>query len=383
MKLTTFLYVFFLTCPFLFCDSRGKYEPEAPKTSKAVSLVTSPVYEETARFLAGNPLDESSALYTITQGDFYKKYAAELSESWKKFQSPNLDRMRLWWKDHAVKKSEKNILYPFSGPDIMNVLTFFPDGDTYTLFGLEPPGVIPDPYNMSEKQINSGFNNIRHSLNSILRMNFFHTKHMAVDLGTTSFNGIAGLMMLFLVKEGYTVSDMRRVTIDDESRLIDFNATGKHPVQGIEISFRKGSGKLQVVRYFMVDVSDQSLETKSPNFIPYIVQGHPYCTFIKSASYLMHNTSRFSQIRSAVLALSNSIVQDDSGITFRSFLPEEWNVTLHGVYDKPIKLFARLVQPDLKEAVKERSTGFLPFSYGYHHQKDRSNLLIAEKKKVL
>ena len=378
MKFTTFLYVFFVACPFLFCDSQKENKPEAPKSLNAATAPS--IYEETARFLAGKPLSESSTLYRITTSDSYKKYAAELSESWKKFQSPNLDKMRSWWESHAVKKSEKNILYPFSGPDIMNVLTFFPDGDTYTLFGLEPPGAIPDPYNMSEKQIYSGLGGIRHSLNSILRVNFFRTKSMAVDLGNASFNSIAGLVMLFLVKEGYTIDDMRKITIDDEGGLTVFGTAWKHPVHGVEISFRKDNGKLQIMRYFSVNVSNQSLEANSPNFVPYIAKGHPYCTFIKSASYLMHKEAGFSKIRSAILNFSSSVVQDDSGIPLRCFLPEEWNVGLHGVYDKPIALFANSVQPDLRKGMKEKSTGILPFSYGYHYRKEQSNLLIAEKK---
>ena len=380
MKFTVFLYIFFLVCPLLFCDSNPKNNPEAPKPLDVPQPVVSPIYEETARFLAGKPLNESSALYKITENDSYKKYAAELSENWKKFQSPNLDKMRFWWKSHATKKSEKNILYPFSGPDIMNVLTFFPDGDTYTMFGLEPSGAIPDPYNMDEKQIDSGFNNIRRSLNSILRVNFFRTKSMAVDLGTASFNSIAGLVMLFLSKEGYTISDMRKIAIDGEGSLTVFEGAWKNPVHGIEISFRKGGGKLQILRYFSVNVANQNLETNSPNFIPYLAKGNPYCTFIKSASYLMHNEAGFSQIRSAILNFSSSIVQDDSGIPLRCFLPEEWDVALHGVYYKPIELFANLAQPDLRKVMKEKSTGVLPFSYGYHFGKEQSNLLVAEKR---
>ncbi|MCL2025864.1 MAG: hypothetical protein FWG92_03560 [Leptospirales bacterium] len=380
MKFTALLYVLFLACLFLSCYSEKEDKPEAPMSLNAAPIAASLIYEETARFLAGKPLDASSSLYEKASNDFYKKYAAEISEGWRKFQSPNLEKMRLWWKDHAVKRSEKNILYPFSGPDIMNVLAFFPDGDTYTLFGLEPPGAIPDPHSMNEKQISDGFNKIRQSLNSILRMNFFHTKHMAVDLGTDSFNGITGLIMLFLVQEGYTVSDVRKVTVSDEGDLVAFDVTGKHPVHGVEISFRKGNGKLQIVRYFMVNVLDYFLETKTPNFIPYIAKGEPYCTFLKSASYLMHNPARYSKIRTAVLTLSSSVVQDDSGIPFRSFLPEEWDVALHGVYTKPIKLFEKLAQPDLRKAMKEKSSGVLPFSYGYNHRQEQSNLLIAEKK---
>jgi hypothetical protein len=406
IKSEVLLYVLVFACLFLSCSSKKENKPDALRPlnestivalpvneetadssaenySDETQLVVSPEYDEAARFLAGESMDETSALYEKANTVFYKKYAAEMSEGRKKHQSPNLARMRLWWKDHAVKNSERNILYPFSGPDILNVLAFFPDGDTYTLFGLEPTGAIPDPFNMSEEQINDGLNKIRYSLNSILRMNFFQTKHMKEDLGTDSFNGITGLMMLFLVQEGYTISDVRHVTINDESQLAGTDTNGKYLVPGVEISFRKGKGKLQTVRYFMLNIQDYYLKTKSPNFIPYIEAGKPYSTFLKSASYTMHNAYSYITIRTTILTLSNSVVQDDSGIPLSFFLPEEWEITLHGVYDKPIKLFEESTQPALRKAMKESSSGVLPFSYGYHYQQDKSHLMVVEKKQAL
>jgi hypothetical protein len=318
-------------------------------------------------------------------------YASDLNNGWEKFQKPNLEKMEAWWKDHAVRRSEKNILYPFSGPDIMNVLAFFPDSDTYTMFGLETVGAIPDPYSMNEAQMKAGFSGVRKSLNSILHVNFFRTESMATDIGDASFNGITGLVMIFLAKKDYTVVNVRKIAIDSAGEIspwqksddsIDWQKPPKSKrIPGMEITFRKGQGKLQKVRYFMLNVIDQALATNSPNFIPFILKGAPYSTFLKSASYLMHNDDvKFTKIRAAVLAASSSIVQDDSGVPLRYLPASGWDVSFHGVYDHPISLFANRAQPDLKEAFKKHSTGILPFSYGYDYKKDRSNLTIAEKK---
>ena len=348
------------------------------------------LFADTARFLAGEPISETSPLAKLTQTDSYKKYAEDLNAGWKKFQEPNLQKMEEWWKKHTVKKTEGNILYPFSGPDIMNVLAFFPGGNNYTLFGLEPEGAIPEPLNMTNQQIEAGLQGIRHSINSLLNSNFFHRNNLIKDLDNKSFSGTAGLMMVFLTKMNYTIIGARKVTINAESVLvpadksdekIDWTKPPKSRVPGVEISFKKGNGKTQIVRYFMLNVIDQALTESSPNFIPYLAKNGPYSTFIKSATYLMHNDKiKFTQIRTAILATSTSIVQDDSGVPLRYFNTNEWNVSFHGVYDKPIPLFANRMQPDLFKLAKEKSSGVLPFSYGYDHQKDKSNLLVAEKR---
>jgi len=46
-------------------------------------------------------------------------------------------------------------------------------------------------------------------------------------------------------------------------------------------------------------------------------------------------------------------------------------------------LFASRYQPDLKKAMRERSTGTLPFSYGYDYLPGQSNLMTAERIKPL
>lgn len=364
-------------------------EPLGNSVSNPPAALT--YFGETAAFLAGEALPETSELAALTKSESYKRYASDLNAGWNKFQRPNLEKMKLWWKEHAVKKTEKNILYPFSGPDIMNVLAFFPDGESYTMFGLESPGEIPNPKNLSEKQINAELSQVRSSLNTILHVNFFRTEGMAKEVSSGSFNGIVGLMMIFLTKQGYTVCEAKKIAIDANSNISPYERgdakinwqkpPASRRIPGVEITFGNGGGKLQTARYFMLNVIDYALDAYSPNFIPYLMKQAPCSTFIKSASYLMHNDNvKFTKIRKAVLDISSSIVEDDSGVPLRYFKDDTWEVTLHGVYDRPIGLFANRMQKDLAGAMKERSAGVLPFSYGYDYRPGESNLIIAEKK---
>ncbi|TFH43860.1 MAG: hypothetical protein E4G96_00035 [Chrysiogenales bacterium] len=343
----------------------------------------------TALIFAGKDIPQDSKLHSFTKTAYYSSYKQQIESGWKRLQSPNLGKIRNWWGKHKPAQHADTVLYPFSGPDIMNALTFFPDAENYIMFGLEPPGVIPEPQKMDDTQIIHGLNGLRNALGDILHMNFFKTIGMAAEMSNTSFSSTAGIILYFLATNDYTVLDARKIAIDAASNVvqgipsddrINWQNPPKSRVPGVEISFRKGTGKTQTVRYYMLNVIDHALTNSSPNFIPYLKKEGPYATIMKSASYLMHNdTIKFTQIRAAILASTSYLVQDDSGIPLRYFKPGNWKLTFHGYYDRPIGLFANRVQPDLKKAMSEKSTGRLPFSYGYDYKPGQSNLMTAEK----
>ncbi len=346
---------------------------------------------EAALLLAGKDLPKKSKLYSYTESTFYKSYRQQMEVAWNKFQKPNLQKIREWWQKYSPPEYPKTILYPFSGPDIMNALTFFPEADTYFMFGLEAPGVIPAPQAMSAEQITKGLNGVKRSLGDILQMNFFKTVGMAAELSNKSFNGIAGLIMYFLATNGYTVLDASKVTIDaagvlvpgtQQDDLINWQNPPRSRVPGVEISFRKGQGKIQKARYFMLNVIDNALTSSSPNFIPYLKKQGPFAVIIKSASYLMHNDKeKFTRIRAALLETTGYFVQDDSGIPLRYFKQNEWKLGFHGYYNGPISLFYNRMQSDLIKAMEAKSSGKLPFSYGYVYKPGLSNLMTAERMK--
>ena len=377
----------FVMCLVLFTNCSAEKKP-VQENSTRVRVNAS--LNETAMFLAGKELQSASNLSAVTQEQWYKQYRSDITGAWAKFQKPNLAKMATWWEGRKPRIKEKTVFYPFSGPDIMNALTLFPDGDLYILFGLEHPGRIPDATLMNKKDQQAGLVGLRKSLGTILNVNFFRTIGMAEDLGSASFNSITGILFYFLSVNDYTIVDARRIAVDSGSNVVDgvpsddaYNWQNPAPgsrVPGIEITFRKGEGKIQKLRYYNLNIIDQALRTYSPHFMPYIENQGPFVTVIKSASYTMHN-DRFTMIRGAILSKSDFIVEDDSGIPIRYLTPDTWKVQYHGNFNIPVPLFNEpaLRQPDLKEAVKKNSTGELPFSYGYNVIK--SVLITAEKNK--
>ena len=86
----------------------------------------------------------------------------------------------------------------------------------------------------------------------------------------------------------------------------------------------------------------------------------------------MHN-AHFSKVREFILASSDMIVQDDSGIPLRYFASEKWDSAFYGNYEGPIKLFANRYQDDLRLAYATSGSA-LGVGIGYDHQAKKSNI---------
>jgi hypothetical protein len=345
---------------------------------------------ETSRFLAGKGVASDSNLAEQARTQSYAEYAEQIASGWKQFQQPNLERMRTWWAGHAPA-NYSTVFYPFSGPDIGNALALFPDADSYLMFGLEPPGAIPDLQAMDADAISSGLNELKASLSTILQVNYFFTKAMEKKLGNGSFNSVSGLLLFFLAMSDCEVTGARRVAIGQGGTLVpgtvaDDSTSGRSRsrVPGVEITFRRNGRKQQTIRYFMVNVADADLAKSSPDFIPYLESQRRFVTMIKSASYLMHKEgmqepAHFDKIRSLILGHSDFVVQDDSGVPLRLFARDAWRLQFHGRYEAPTPEFGKYLQKDLKVEMQRNSMGKLPFSYGYAYKQGESNLMTAER----
>ncbi len=353
--------------------------------SNAVNPVSSsdydPLTNDIARFFAGKDLSKESKLYNWSQKKNYSAYKKHNHDLWRLFQGSNLKKIITWRKANLPKNTNDTVVYPFSGPDVINMLAFFPDAKNYILFGLEEPGMVPQPLKLTYTQAHSGLWQLAKSVRTILKVNFFVTKNMVRNLGDRSFSGIGGVMMYFLAKLDYEVLDVKKIGINSKSQIVrnDQSLNEKTHIPGIEILFRRDkTSRIQRLRYFKVDVENKSLKLY-PNFIPYIESQTPFTTIIKSASYLMHNYILFTKIRDTITSKSNYILQDDSGVPIKHFLNDNWKLSYFGYYKRPVRIFNGRVQSKLRENMKKHSKGPLPFSYGYTYRKGRSNLVLAQK----
>ena len=360
--------VFFILCTGDNVDTKAKIKVD-------------PLFNETSLFLAGKEIPKNSSLYKYGETNEYKNYSKEINKKWENLQALNVKKITKWKEKNFSGKFNDVIFYPFSGPDILNAHTFFPEGSKYIMFGLESPGEIPHPHKVSQDKLHQGLNGLKKALNSILYQNFFKTIDMGKDISTNEFDSTISVIMFFLGITDHEVVSVSKIWLDESGQIVLVKPQTKSNkiIRGAEIVFRKANeDSIKTVHYFQIDVSDDSLNIRT-NFVKYLEGLGRFTTIIKSASYLMHREKEFSKIRNLTLTQSDYLLQDDSGIAFKYFLAKDWKLSFYGIYIKPIQLFASRYQEDFFQAMKKYSKGPLEFSYGYNAVEAKQNLMFAER----
>lgn len=334
--------------------------------------------DDTAAFLAGTPVRRGSSLYPLTRDDRYRAYRAGVDDMWERFRARNLKHMESWRRKHVAGKGTGLVMYPFSGPDILNALVFFPGADEYVMIGLELPGDVPEPLGLPAGTVHNELWRLRNSLRTILDLNLFRTSEMKADFSAGSFSNITGVMMFFLARYDYRILGITNIFIDRDGNIgYDRPPVGAAVTGGVEFTFRKRAGSpVKTARFFSVDLSDGSL-TRLRGFSSFLSKRSGFTTFLKSASYLL-SYDNFTILRAYLLAGSRYLVQEDSGIPYKYFSEKEWALSFYGNY-RVLAMFANRFQRDLDGVMKKRSAGPLPFDFGYGFVPEKSNLMIAEK----
>jgi len=205
------------------------------------------------------------------------------------------------------------------------------------------------------------------------------------------------VLLLFASGLGHTVEQVRPVTIDERGQLcfkpgegapgkyrrvagIDVPETG---IRGIQIQFLDGAdGNSKAILYLQLELKNQTLSDSKPEG-KFLTGLKGRNAMLKSAVYLLHG-SNYSKVREFILASSDLILQDDSGIPYRYFQRLDWEETLFGAYTRPQPL-GGLVNPPQQPLLAQRyalGSHPLPFPYGYGALwgQGQSNLMLFVKK---
>ena len=337
------------------------------------ALAIDPAADATARFLAGMPLEETP-LANYANNPIWTAHAVEFDRAWTQLEQRQLVKIRAWAPAFVGDAYQDNgpLFYMFSGPDFLYANAFFPNASTYILCGTEPIGPVPNIQSIPPEVLPGALANLRKSLDSLLNWSFFITKDMKLDLTQTQLNGTLPLLYIFIARAGYTIDSVTTVALDRNGNL---GAGGKASTPGVKIVFSSEDRPPQTVYYFTTDLGNDGIRS-NPGFMKFCQQQGLGVSFIKAASYLMHEES-FSTVRNFLLTHSKIIVQDDSGIPRRFFDNQKWNIRYCGQYVGPIEVFKKYQQPDLASAFASSAPAPLGFGFGYQWQPNRSSLMIA------
>src|SRR5574344_1390865 len=341
-------------------------------------LVADEALTDAARFVAGLPVrNETGRLYELSQSDTWKAHARTMEQIWNAFQQTAPRLIAFTEKELSdINENCRTVFYPFGGPDYLFPNTFFPEMNTYFLIGLEKTG---SPTKI-EKPSKETYKLYQNAVSDILNLSFFRTDDMKQELFNDTIDGVTPIISVLMVRSGREIVSIRNVRLTEQGAITDTKEDGQPIEQGDMVEFkyfRHGTNKLQTLYYLKADLSNGGFP-RNKALTAYVNQfdAGTTVTFIKSASYLMHMTY-FSGIREGILNHTSAVLQDDSGIPLPFYDTEKWDVTLYGTFEKPISMFGKYVQPELREAYEQADPKPLNFRIGYARQ---SNLQIARKK---
>jgi hypothetical protein len=347
-------------------------------------------YNDFARFIAGMEVGQGP-LAKLQSRPAWADYARFFDQSWEKLDKKQFTPIRQWAERElgAAASSSNTVFYPFSGPDFANAYAFFAQARTYVLVGLEPLGEIPDFAAMSDAQFDSYFIEMKKSLADLLNIDYFISAHMRAELQKTEIKGVLPVLLFMAARNNAQVLDVRYWVMKPDGTVREFPALeapdlDPGSVRGVRITFEAAGaqeGRPKTLYYFRLNLYNQSFE-KNGHFLAFLKGLAPLTTFMKSASYVMHDP-HVSVARQFVLEQSRYVVQEDSGIPVKYFDPALWNIRFYGVYARPISIFSRDYQEDLAAIYNaDKNIKPLPFGFGYHFKTGEANLMFAEKKSV-
>jgi len=338
--------------------------------------------DNTARFIAGLPQLDSNSLSALEKDKYWVDFKTSMDANWKKMHDTRLVKMEKWEQDVFSKSVNDSLklFYPFSGPDFLHANFLYPRTKEYVMAALEPIREVPSLEKLSEKDRDRFLDSLGRSLRDIFNKSYFITMHMQSDLA--QIKGVLPLFYFFMERSGYEFIEQKFITVDAEGKEqeVDVKQLNQVKPQGVKFVLRNlETKKLKTVYYFSTDISNGGME-KRPGLTKFIQARAPFNTFVKSASYCMHDGKQFSDIRSVVLNNTVTLFQDDTGVPFRFFEKKpEWHATFFGEYIAPVEDFSRgLYQPELDSAFKKGSQP-LPFSLGYHWSTRKQHYMLFGK----
>jgi len=359
------------------CKNRSTKAPAGDTDSTAVEVPApkppikeDPILDDTARILAGMDVAADSPYADWMEKAFWKKHKEEMDRMWATCRE-TLDKVDAFAETDLKDVNEKalSVFYPFSGPDFPYAASFFPKPTTYWFMALEKTGSIPSLDKMTEHT----FGMYRNAMRTHLKSSYFITNAMDNDLANDVIDGTIPIMMVLMARMDFHIHSITYQTLGEDGSLTPADKA----TDVVEIKyFNREEDEMRTVYYLYANLRDEYFKAGTQalidKFDPATTAG-----YVKSCSYCMHKP-HFSQVRNDMLQHAFAVVQDDTGVPYKYFTPEQWNVDLYGGYTHPLAAFeAYTYQLDLVEAYKGDNIKPLAFKHGYMKV---SSLIVARRK---
>ena len=284
-------------------------------------------------------------------------------------------------------QASETVYYPFGGPDVIFPTVFFPKMKTLILVAAENVGELP---NGSGGHLAAVRDDVKRVVRQVLDLTFYRTDDMRTQQADARLATLTKIVASLAVLDA-TLDSLEEITLDSSGNVVPFTrGNGKERTPGVRIRYTlPHSDEEKTVYYFQQNLGGYAWSglpalKNSPGFMRFIERLPSFTSYLKAASYLSHE-GHFALSNELALR-ADYVVQTDTGIPYRFFKKDGWDLTLFGGFRRPIGLF-RADQPDLLTAIRKGGTleegGIrlgpkLPFRYDYGSP-DVYNIMYAVK----
>lgn len=310
---------------------------------------------------------------------------AEYKREWLDVAMPFLAKLR-------PKSLPTTIVYPFGGGDLVSALATYPDGTEFTTVSLEIAGDIRAIDKADNKRLQGELSTLRDHLGKLFLK--AHSRTINLDIETRgAIPGEVAFTMAALAIHGFEPVTFRYFSFNPDGTLkylTDADITKNQNTQGragpfanAEIRFRKpGEKSIRVLRHVAYDLSDGSVKA-APGLLKHLETKGKVAAMTKAASHLLWDDGNFSVIRDYLMAHTDWMISDTTGVPPRIAKKNGFEQDVYGAYVWP-EPFGTVNNTDA-QAFKDLFKNAKPitFRYGYPDNKSHGHIVVTHKPGVV
>jgi hypothetical protein len=289
------------------------------------------------------------------------------------YQQKFVSKMTSWSSTHLAEADYQTAFYPFSGPDVVTVMSLYPKANYYVLVADQVPeySYINHPENLSSSASNFECK----MLSNFSRRGYYLTNDLIGKNGPKP--RFIKLLIYNLAFAGAKVKSVKNLSINGQGLILP--TQDGQDSHGVRFEIEAKDGRSVTVDYISANISNGWLETH-PNFIKAFERKASQVVLIKSASHLLQNTY-FSTMKNILIGHAQWITQDETGLDIVPY-SENYDLQLFGKFIKPNTLWAKSSSAQRLATYYEEhpSKQELPFLLGY--EKAGGSMLMIGKRKA-
>jgi hypothetical protein len=284
------------------------------------------------------------------------------------------------------------VVYPFGGGDLVTALATFPDASEITTISLEPAGDVRPIDQLPPEKLGRELAAHRAHLERLFEKAHSRTDNLEKE-AQADLPGEIVFALGALVVHGDEPVSLRyfRVGADGAVAYVtqaDIDAQARHPkalralFDNAELRFRKSAhpeAPVQVLRHIAFNLDDAHLKA-DPSLLAHLSAKGKVAAMTKAASHLLWN-DHFSMIRDWLIAHTDWMVSDSTGIPPRYAQPAGYSQDTYGTFDgpAPFGLYDDKDASDFKHLFSSEPARELAFRYGYPDRDGHAHLIVTRR----